>query len=105
MTQELYEKCQPWEQQFRWAIKSNFVHMSTGEFCKVAVLYNECFGEALTQRQINCNTCRLNALKRLGEAYFALQQEIAQEEKEKRLEEQENTNNPKKAGRKKKIDI
>ena len=101
MTKELYEKCKAYEQQFRWAIKSSFVHMSSTEFSKVAALYKEAFGEGLTTSQMTCNTCRLNALKRLGDEYFKMQQELAEEAKEERTQETEK----KKSGRKKKIDI
>lgn len=106
MTQEQYEKCQAWEQQLRWAVRSNFVHMSNGEFSDIAALYKEVFDEALTVGQMTCNTCRLKALKRLGNEYFGYQQQIAEEQKEERLVENGNEAQTKtNKGRKKKIDI
>lgn len=99
MTREQYDKLNVYEQQLRWAVRSNFVHMSALEFAKVAALYEELYGQALTQAQKNCNTCRLNALKKMGADYFAFQQELAQDDKDTRMEDK------KKVGRKKKIDI
>lgn len=101
MTREQFEKCKEWEQQLRWAVKSNFVHMNNTDFSKVAAIYKEVFGEGLTLAQMTCNTCRLRTLKRLGEDYFNYEQKLAQEAKEERTQETEK----KKAGRKKKIDI
>ena len=104
MTQELYEKCCKWEQQLRWACKSNFLHLTNREFGEIAELYKEAFNEELTMQQKSCNTCRLKAMNRLGNDYFAYQQEIAQKEKEARLNENSEPEK-KKAGRKKKIDL
>lgn len=100
MTREQFEKCKDFEQQFRWAVNSNFLHMSNTEFNKIAALYLEVFGEALTRNQMTCNTCRLKAMVRLGNDYFATQQTIAEEDKKNRIEEK-----PKKSGRPKKIDL
>ena len=66
MTREQYDKLNVYEQQLRWGVKSNFVHMSSVEFEKVAALYEELYGQALTQAQKNCNTCRLNAIRKMG---------------------------------------
>lgn len=101
MTQEQFEKCKEWEKELRWAWKSSFVHMSNTEFSKVAAIYKDVFGEGLTVSQMTCNTCRLKALSRLAESYFAMQQELAEKEKEERIEDTEK----KKAGRKKKINM
>lgn len=101
MTREQYEKCKVYEKELRWAWKSSFVHMSNTEFSKVAAIYKDVFGEGLTLAQMTCNTCRLKALSRLAESYFAMQQELAQEAKEERTQEPEK----KKAGRPKKINI
>jgi hypothetical protein len=100
MTIEQFEKCKDFEQQFRWAVNSNFLHMSNTEFNKIAALYLEVFGEALTRNQMTCNTCRLKAMQRLGNDYFTTQQTIAEEDKKNRIEEK-----PKKSGRPKKIDL
>lgn len=107
MTKELLEKCKPYEMQFKWAIRSNFIHMTHKDFSVIASLYKEAYGTALTKNQMTCNTCRLNALKKLGEDYFNAVQEIAIEEKEERLNNDEapKEEKKKKGGRKPKIDI
>ena len=101
MTQEQFEKCIPWEQTFRWALNSNFVHLSNGEFNQIAAIYKEVFGEGLTASQMTCNTCRLKSLKRLGEEYFKIQQEKAKEQKEENIAEKPK----KKGGRPPKINV
>lgn len=103
MTREQYEKCTKWEQQLKWAVRSNFVHMSNREFSEIAAAYKEVFGEGLTLSQMTCNTCRLKALVRLGKDYFETKDEFAKQEKEERMTEEETPK--KKGGRKKKIDI
>lgn len=75
--------------------------MNNTDFSKVAAIYKEVFGEGLTLSQMTCNTCRLRALKRLGEDYFNYEQKLAQEAKQERQAEPEK----KKAGRPKKINI
>lgn len=109
MTEELFEKCGAYEQQLRWAVRSNFVHMTNSEFAKVAALYKEVYGEGLTPAQMTCATCRLRALQRLGNDYFNQQQEMAKKEEEirKEIEAKGGVIQPekKKGGRKKKIDI
>ena len=94
ITKEQYEKLQPYEKNIKNAVKNSFVHMTGSEFEKVAVIYAEIFGQALTKAQRGCNTCRLNALKRLGEVY----NEYNQEHKEETAD-----NKPKKTGRPKKL--
>ena len=70
MTEEQYKALEPYEQSFRWAIKSNFIHMSNGEFTTIKNLYHEIFGKNMTVAQSNCNACRLKALQEMGRAYF-----------------------------------
>lgn len=82
------EKLAPYEKNLTNAYKNNFVHMSGEDFQKVAEIYAEVFNEALTKSQMGCNTCRLNALRKLGELYVTTQE--AKEKKE---------NNGKKRGR------
>lgn len=106
MTKEMIDKCSKFELQLRWAVKSNFVHMTNKEFSEIAALYKSVYGEGLTTSQMTCNTCRLKALKRLGNDYFESVQAIALKEKEERLAEMGAVIQPKKkGGRKKKIDI
>lgn len=69
LTKEQYEKLKPYEKNILAAYKHSFVHMPGDEFTKVAEIYAEVFKETLTKSQMGCNTCRLNALRKLGELY------------------------------------
>lgn len=69
-TDDTHTKLKEYERNLTNAVKSSFVHMSGNDFQKIAEIYREVFGEALSRSQMNCNTCRLNALKRLGELYI-----------------------------------
>lgn len=71
MTQEQFEKLKPWEKVLNNAVRCDFIHLSATEFNKIAEIYEEVLGEKLTVRQRNCNTCRLNALKKLGAEFIA----------------------------------
>ena len=64
MTQESFNKLQEYEKVLINAVKCDFVHLSSFEFAKIANIYKEVFGIELTKTQKNCNTCRLNALKK-----------------------------------------
>lgn len=103
MTREQVEQCKEFEQDFRWAINTNFIHMDNTRFSKVAKLYKDILGVAMTKNQMTCNTCRLNAMKALGNDYFASRDAFAKEDREKEKEEAEAPK--KKAGRPRKIDI
>ena len=104
MTKEQFEECRKYEQEFRWAIRSNFVHMSQGDFNEVARLYKEILGVSMNKSQMTCNTCRLNALKALGKDYFDTMDIIAKEQQESALQEEIEAKK-KKGGRPKKINI
>lgn len=95
LTKEQYEKLEPYKQNIRNAVKNAFVHMSGADFLKVADIYADVFGIPLTKSQIGCNTCRLNALRKLGELYV---------EYEKKEEDKEETAKKKKATRTKKLE-
>lgn len=69
LTKEQYEKLKPYEKNILAAYKHSFVHMPGDEFTKVAEIYTDVFKETLTKSQMGCNTCRLNALRKLGELY------------------------------------
>ena len=69
LTTEQIEKLQPYEKNLRAAYKSSYVHMTSADFAKVAEIYTEVYGVILRKSQMNCNTCRLNVLKKLGELY------------------------------------
>lgn len=81
LTKDQMEKLAPYEKNLTNAYRNSFVHMSGEDFQKVAEIYTEVFGEALTKSQMGCNTCRLNALRKLGEVYVT-----TQEAKEKKKE-------------------
>lgn len=127
MTEEQFRILEPYEQSFRWAIRSNFIHMSNGEFTTIKNLYHEVFGKNMTVAQSNCNACRLKALQEMGRAYFAYKEaaEAAKNAEKKPQEEttpenatekpvesdkdnkttKDTTAPKKKAGRPKKIDL
>lgn len=73
LTKEEYEWLKPYERHIINAYKNSFVHVSGGEFNEIAELYRKITGTALTRSQMGCNTCRLNALRTLGESYVAYQ--------------------------------
>lgn len=116
MTKEQYEKLVQYEQELRYAYKLSFMSMSRSKFNEIMEVYNEIW-EPLSPRQANCGTCRLKAMKKIGEAYFQFQQEMAEEAKEERMagdkEEKQDEIKPviqpvpekRKAGRPKKIDL
>ena len=69
LSKEQREYLKEYEDVMRNAVKNDFVHLTSSEFDKIAVVYNQLF-TPLRKSQQTCNTCRLNALKRLGELYF-----------------------------------
>lgn len=100
MTKEIYERCRDMglEDVFKQAIRLNFMSMTNSKFMEIMKVYDEVYDKPLTKSQMNCSTCRLNALKKLGTDYFAYEQEMAKEEMAKRQEKR-------KAGRPRKIDL
>ena len=70
MTKEQIERASKFETAFRYAMHSNFFSLNSGEFGEIAALYQEMFKTSLTRSQQNCSSCRLNAMKRIGEQYF-----------------------------------
>lgn len=94
LTKEQYEKLTPYAQSLKSAYKSSFVRITNTEFANVAEIYAEIF-EPLRKGQMGCNTCRLNALRKLGELYYT----YVPEDKEEKPEE----NKKKKPGRPKKL--
>ena len=98
LTKEQYEKLTPYKDALKSAYKSSFVRISSTEFQKVAEVYNEVF-QPLRKGQMGCNTCRLNALRKLGELYYTYVPEEEKVEEEEKTEEKK-TN---KKGRPKKL--
>lgn len=104
MTQEQFEKLMPYEQELRYITKLQFMSLSQQKFNAIMEVYKEVFNETLNPRQMGCSTCRLRALTRIGKEFDAYKQQLAQADKEERL----NTEQPKekkKVGRPKKIDL
>lgn len=102
MTREEVEKCSKWEQQFIWAVRTNFVHLSQSDFNEIAKLYKDIMGVTLSKSQKNCNTCRLNALKTLGAEYLKWRDDYIRQDREAEKDEEQPK---KKGGRPKKINI
>lgn len=102
ITKEIYTKLKDQEKVLKNAVNMDFVHLSALEFKMFAEIYTEVFGVSLTRSQMNCNSCRLKALKDLGKEYFKVATSFEQLDKE----EQEIVNQQaKKRGRPKKIDV
>lgn len=84
LTKAQYEALKPYEKDIKSAYKNSFLRMIGSDFLKVAEIYADIFGQELTKSQKNCNTCRLNALKKLGELYINYETEPKKEAKPRR---------------------
>lgn len=80
LTKEQYEALTPYKDALKSAYKNSFVRVSGSDFIKIAEVYNKIF-QPLRKGQMGCNTCRLNALKKLGELYANYTEEAQEEEK------------------------
>jgi hypothetical protein len=63
---EYYEK---YEEVLENAINLSFIHLTYAEFGEIVKHYKDVFGKELRKSQLNCNSCRLKALKDLGYKY------------------------------------
>jgi len=81
LTKEQYEKLEPYAQSLKNAYKNSFVHVLGSDFLVIAEIYNEVFGQALSKKQMGCNTCRLNTLKKLGELYVNYKEDKVEDKK------------------------
>ena len=70
MDKEVYESIKKYDREFGWAINSNFLRLSVGEFNEIAEAYFKTFGQGLSKTQMTCPACKLTAMKKLGEEYF-----------------------------------
>jgi hypothetical protein len=112
LDKETMEKLLPYEKDLKYAVRSNFVNMRMSDFEKVAEIYNGIY-TPLRKGQMSCGSCRLQALRKIGEDYLKTKEfseELAKKKamKEKEKEEVENTapqTPKKKAGRPKKIEL
>lgn len=92
MTEEQYQVLLKYEQQLTAAAKCNFLRMSASDFNVLAAVYDNLF-RPLRPSQRNCNTCRLNALKSLYNAFIGekMEREVkAQKEVEEAARNAEN---------------
>lgn len=111
MTIEDYNALAKYERAFGWAINQNFFSLNNGEFGEIIGYYERIFDTKINQVQRKCGTCRLKAMKNLGQEWFKMKSELEaaqqKEEEEKKAEEPAETpaEAPKKRGRKKKIEI
>lgn len=69
MTQKEIKLLEQWEDILDKAVNKNFLHLSNSEFGVLAKIYGDLYGP-LSKREMNCNTCRLKALKKMGNDYF-----------------------------------
>lgn len=89
------ERLKEFEKAMRNAVKNDFVHLSSSEFNKIAEVYNEVF-TPLRKSQMACNTCRLKALKQLGELYYSTMEKGEKSEKGEKVESKKKGGRPKK---------
>ena len=112
LDKETMEKLLPYEQDLKYAVRSNFVNMRMSDFEKVAEIYNGIY-TPLRKGQMSCGSCRLQALRKIGEDYLKTKEfdeELAKKKAMKEKEEAESADTPKtpskkKAGRPKKIEL
>lgn len=69
MTEEQRKRLEPYERNLLNASKNDYVYMKASDFMVVAEVYAELF-EPLRKSQMGCNSCRINALKRIAGEYF-----------------------------------
>lgn len=69
---EILTALEPYESVLDNAVRLSFIHLTFSEYKVFAELYEKIFERNLTRAELNCNTCRLNALKKLGNKYFEI---------------------------------
>lgn len=105
LDKETMEELAGFEQAFRYAINSNFISMKSSDFQRFANIYARIFG-ALSPQRMSCNTCRLAALKKLGQVYMDTKKADEEAKERAEMSEENIAETPKKkAGRPKKIDL
>lgn len=87
MTQELFEKCKPFEEKLHTALYCDFVRLTDSHMKEqLAQLHTEEFGHGGNILG-GCNRCVLNAIKSLAKSYFQFKSKAEAEEKvQKELE-------------------
>ena len=84
MTKEQLEKLSKYEKELNYAVKLNFMNLGNGVFNEILKVYEELYNSTLTKSQYNCASCRLKALKKIGEDYFAAKEEAEKEAEKKK---------------------
>lgn len=81
MTQELFEKCKPFEEKLHTALYCDFVRLTDSHMKEqLAQLHTEEFGHGGNILG-GCNRCVLNAIKNLAKSYFQFKAKAEAEEK------------------------
>ena len=70
MTKENHDRLTKYESILSSAVKSSYARLLESEMREIAEVYKDHFGIALTKSQLNCSTCKLHALQRIGKDYF-----------------------------------
>lgn len=102
MTRETYHKLKDKERILKNAVNMDFIHLTASEFSFYADIYKEVFGISLTRSQMNCNSCRLKAVKQIGAEYFKVA--LAYEKLDKEEAEVQTPKKEKKSRKKKVVD-
>lgn len=114
MSKEIYERLKEYENILKYALSMDYLRVTPDVFKVLAEIYKEYTGKALTKSQMNCNSCRIKAIKELGKGYYAYTPEEEKEEKEEEKKIQKMTTKAEphtektskvKKGRPRKIDI
>lgn len=79
MSKEIYERLKEYENILKYALSMDYLRVTPDVFKVLAEIYKDYTGKALTKSQLNCNSCRIKAIKELGKGYYAYTPE---EEKE-----------------------
>lgn len=105
MTKEIYERLKEYENILKYAISMDYLRVTPDVFKVLADIYKDYTGKALTRSQLNCNSCRIKAIKELGKGYYAYVPEVEDTVERKIDENKEVKTETKKRGRPRKIDI
>lgn len=104
MTKEIYERLKEYENILKYAISMDYLRVTPDVFKILADIYKDYTGKALTRSQLNCNSCRVKAIKELGKGYYAYVPEVTSVEDTVETKTEVKTET-KKRGRPRKIDI
>jgi hypothetical protein len=71
MSKEIYERLKEYENILKYALSMDYLRVTPDVFKVLAEIYKDYTGKALTKSQMNCNSCRIKAIKELGKGYYA----------------------------------